>query len=213
MVVAVSLSCAKVEPPQAVETRACIERFDPSIDYFPEKARVEEARLFSVSYHRHYKVFRARFPRFETHANDPGGDSTFRGEETFVLLQCGAPAPPLEGDLAGAFVISVPAQGVALATNEDLGMVMALGLLDAVVAVGNDAIYDDEAAARLASGRIKLTGGWGGAHANGEQLVGVEPDVVIFGAFHARSRDNLALARKLGLKAAPSMNRAGEVGR
>ena len=74
-------------------TRGCIDRVDPSKDYFPDKVTVDDAVNFSVTYHRSYKIV-------QTRATAPPNSS-----ERYVLVQCGTPAPPLQGALAGAQVV------------------------------------------------------------------------------------------------------------
>ena len=77
-------------------TRQCVERFDPSIDYFPDKVALEDATNFTVEYRRSYKVITLN----EAFAGGP--------PERYVLVQCGAAVPALTGDLAGAQIIIVP---------------------------------------------------------------------------------------------------------
>merc|ERR1719401_3362181 len=82
----------------------CIDpaEFDPEKDYFPHKAIVEVAELFSIDYHGHYKIVR-----------------NTEDDKTYVLVQCGAPAPSAE-ELAAIgitdvdFTIDVPLTNVAL---------------------------------------------------------------------------------------------------
>src|SRR5260221_8329569 len=78
-------------------TSACVERFDPATDYFPDKAVVEDAAHFSVEYRRSYKVVTVK-------ESYPGGPA-----ERYVLVQCGTPAPKLEGPLADTEGVSVAA--------------------------------------------------------------------------------------------------------
>ena len=90
--------------------KACIESYDPTKDYFPDKTKLEFAHNFSVTYHASYKVVSVRRPA-------DGGI-----EENYVLLQCGAPKPTLSGDLSTAPVITVPIQSMfsAAATHMPL---------------------------------------------------------------------------------------------
>src|SRR2546425_36102 len=115
-------------------SKPCIGNYDPSLDYFPVKISVKYAANFDVSYHRHYKVVRT-FP------HSPDQDLT--EASTFVLVQCGAPLPALEGELAGAFAFRIPARNVALTLNEDLAMVYLLGLAGRVVATGAPSHYPE----------------------------------------------------------------------
>src|SRR5947208_15627658 len=82
--------------PAANVTTGCVDRFDPAADYFPDKLAIEDAVGFSVEYRRSYKVVTVR-------------DATEGGPpERYVLAQCGKPATPLTGGLAGAQLGSVP---------------------------------------------------------------------------------------------------------
>ena len=80
----------------AADERKCAESFDPARDYFPEKTTLDYAENLSVEYHKSYKVVTVRRPS----ENGP--------LERYVLLQCGAPRPPLNGDLGNAPVVSIP---------------------------------------------------------------------------------------------------------
>ena len=70
--------------------------FDPNTDYFPHKVTVEEAVHFSVEYFNHYKIVR-----------------NLEDNQTYVLVQCGAPAP--DPPIAeAAYTVDVPLTQVAL---------------------------------------------------------------------------------------------------
>jgi len=71
---------------------ACVEDFQEGIDYFPEKASISHAQNFSIEYHDYFKVLKI-----------PEGTKT-----VYVLVQCGAPKPPLTGPLADAEIIQIP---------------------------------------------------------------------------------------------------------
>jgi cobalamin transport system substrate-binding protein len=103
--------------------RGCLGAYEPSKDYFPDKVTVEDAVSFSVTYHRSYKVVGVR---------DAAGASTV---ERYVLVQCGAPPPPLAGDLAGAQVVTVPISSLYSASPTHLSMLVDLGRLDVLTGV------------------------------------------------------------------------------
>lgn len=53
----------QTDPPTAIDTTdECVSNYDPSVDYFPEKAKTDHANGFSVEYHRHYKTVTVREP-------------------------------------------------------------------------------------------------------------------------------------------------------
>ncbi|MCC6734694.1 MAG: ABC transporter substrate-binding protein [Bauldia sp.] len=103
----------------------CVTVFDPAVDYFPDKTTVEYAANFSVAYFNSYKVVTVAEP--------------FQGgaPETYVLLQCGAPAPELTGDLAGATVVPVPVETIFSASATHNPMLEALGVLDRLTGVSS----------------------------------------------------------------------------
>ena len=76
-------------------TRGCVDRFDAAKDYFPDKATIEDAVHFSVTYRRSYKVL-------SVPATGPDSQA-----ERYVLRPK-ASVPRLEGDLIGAQIASVP---------------------------------------------------------------------------------------------------------
>jgi len=103
-------------------TNGCVDRFEPTIDYFPDKVTVDEALHFSVSYHRSYKVVAMK-------------TGTPSGTERHVLVQCGAPAPPLQGELAGAQVVTIPIASLYSESTTHLGLLVDLQRLDVLTGV------------------------------------------------------------------------------
>jgi energy-coupling factor transporter ATP-binding protein EcfA2 len=90
----------------------CIDRFDPGTDYFPDKAAVEDAVNFSVTYQRSFKVVDVR-------------TAAAGSRERYVLVQCGAPAPSPQGDLAGAQVVRVPIASLYSASTTHMALLAA----------------------------------------------------------------------------------------
>jgi iron complex transport system substrate-binding protein len=178
----------------------CVETFDPEADYFPFKVEVQHADLVTISYHGHYKVLRTTFRGF---ADNP----RFTTTETYVLVQCGTPTPDLRDRLAGAHVVQIPARSVTTTTNEDLGMIDALGLLPHVKSVGSRAVYPQHLWDAVREGRLPVTGGWGAEGPQLELLASLAPDVVIVGAFHSAVSSNMQRVREIGLTTVPSLNR------
>lgn len=120
-------------------TRGCVETFDAAADYFPDKATVEEAVHFSVTYHRSYKVVSVR------------EESTASPSERYVLVQCGTPAPRLEGDLAGAQVATVPITSLYSASTTHLPLLVDLGRLDVLTGVSQRRHLTGDAIVKRAS--------------------------------------------------------------
>lgn len=143
-VVVAAAQARPTAPPLASNvTRGCVDRFDPSVDYFPDKVALEDARNFSVTYHRSYK----------TVVVHDGARATV---ERYVLVQCGAPAPPLQGDLAGAQVIPVPIASFYSGSTTHLSLLVDLGRLDVLTGVSKLAfLTGDEILARVRTGKVR----------------------------------------------------------
>jgi iron complex transport system substrate-binding protein len=178
----------------------CVERFDPATDYFPDKATFESARQVSVSYHGHYKVMTVTFLGF---TDSP----EYRSVERYLLVQCGTPAPPLTDALAGAQILSIPAKTVTVTNNEDLGLMIALGLRDQIKSVGSRAIYDEELWNKFRAGRLPVTFGWGTSEIHLEWMLDLKPDVVLVGAYQSQAALNMQRVRDLGIQTLPSLSR------
>ncbi len=120
----------------------CVEKFDPTADYFPDKIAVEDAVNFSVSYHRAYKVV-------DVHTTKDGS------RERYVLSQCGAPLPALQGELAGAQVVRVPIASLYSQSTTHLGSLVDLHRLDVLTGVSMlKRLIGDEILKRASSGQV-----------------------------------------------------------
>ena len=110
-------ACTRPSPPASApdSARDCIEKYDPLKDYFPDKASVEYAQNFSVEYRGSYKVVTVRRPREGGH------------DEKYVLVQCGAPQPQLDGDLSGSQVVSIPIRSMFSASSTHMPLLVDLG--------------------------------------------------------------------------------------
>jgi iron complex transport system substrate-binding protein len=178
----------------------CVDHFDPATDYFPDKATFESAAQVDVTYHGNYKVVTVTFRGFTDNPD-------FRSVERYALVQCGTPVPPLLGALEGAEVISIPAKTVTVTNNEDLGMMIALGLRDQIRSVGSRAIYDDELWKKFKEGRLPVTFGWGTSEIHVEWMLDLKPDVIVIGAFQSQATLNMQRAKDVGLQTIPSLTR------
>jgi iron complex transport system substrate-binding protein len=178
----------------------CVDHFDPATDYFPDKAIFDNARQVQVNYHGHYKVMTVTFRGFSDNPD-------YRSVERYVLVQCGTPAPALVGPLAGASVVTIPAKTVTVTSNEDLGMMIALGLRDQIKSVGSRAIFDEALWRKYLEGNLMVTFGWGTSEIHVEWMLDLKPDVVIVGAFQSQAALNMQRARDVGLQTIPSLTR------
>jgi iron complex transport system substrate-binding protein len=181
-------------------TGECVEGFDPSIDYFPDKITPKHARIYSVSYHGHYKVVRLKAPRTNQEEN-PVAD-------TMVLVQCGAPAPSLRGELAGATVIETPARTIAANDNIDVGFINRLGQAERLIAVGGREIYNEQIRRRWDEKKLASIGfAWHEAP-NLEVVLAYQPDVLFMRRSALTQAEAMQKARRLGIKAAPTLARS-----
>lgn len=106
--------------------QGCIKDFDPSKDYFGDKATLGDARDITVSYHKSYKVVTLKHP-----------SNTATKPVQYVLVQCGAPDPHLDGELAKAQRITIPTTKVALGSTTLPMKFQMLGKLDSVAGMVN----------------------------------------------------------------------------
>ncbi|MEM9618906.1 MAG: ABC transporter substrate-binding protein [Pseudomonadota bacterium] len=175
----------------------CVSAFDPEADYFPDKADIRYAEGFNVSYHGHYKVVTIYSP----------GEGSERAKDVMVLVQCGAPAPVLTGDIAGATLIEIPAR--AIGANEDLSLnrVRALGFTDRIIAMGSEGVYAPELRRRWESGEVMLIGASFHGPPNFEKLLAQPPDVLFLSTASVSSPSaSIHRSRDLGLPAVPSVS-------
>jgi len=124
-------------------TSGCVDRFDAAADYFPDKATVDDAVVFRVEYRKSYKVVTVT-------QSSAGGPA-----ERYVLAQCGAPAPPLEGALAGAQLVTVPVKSFFAFSTTHLSLLGDLGRPDVLTGVAQgDAVTDPAVRKRFKAGEI-----------------------------------------------------------
>ena len=111
-------------PPITSNPRDCLSDFQPGVDYFPDKVEAIYAEGWSVRYQGHYKVLTIEPVPYVQNAR----------QDTYVLVQCGAPTPDLSGDLAGAHVIPIPAGTFWTASGSGWFVALeTLGLSDTVL--------------------------------------------------------------------------------
>jgi iron complex transport system substrate-binding protein len=137
------ISCGVMAAAQRPIAAGCIEKFDPTVDYFPDKASIEDAVNFSVDYRKSYKVVTMK-------AAQDGGPP-----EHYVLVQCGAPVPKLAGDMAGAQVVTVPIASFFAFSTTNLSLLVDLGRLDVLTGLAQfDPIASPKVKARIRTGKV-----------------------------------------------------------
>ena len=178
-VLMMSLALPWVSAQEAVVPDACVTDYDPSVDYFPDKVTVDDAQGFTVEYHQNYKRVTVVQP--------------WQGAEqsaSYVLVQCGTPAPEDTGD---AEVVQVPVESVVSLSTSFLPPIVTQGLVDRLVAI-DTSLYTSstEVLDRVASGdTIEVGGGGSGQAVNVEQLIDLQPGLILTQQF---SGDNSTLA-------------------
>ncbi|MEQ1693140.1 MAG: ABC transporter substrate-binding protein [Gemmatimonas sp.] len=141
----VIVAAQRPEPSVAASnfTRGCAEKFDAAADYFPDRVAIEDAANFRVEYRRSYKVITIK----EAH---PGGPA-----ERYVLLQCGAPVPTLEGELTGAQIVTVPITSLFVFSTTHLSLLADLNRVDVLTGVAQrNVVMDPQAEARIRAGKV-----------------------------------------------------------
>ena len=169
--------------PAALEanlTDRCAEEDEADLDLFPEQASFEHAERVDVRYHDHYKVVEVT--------------TTFTDEPvTFVLLQCGAEPPELDGDLAEAPVIEVPVEEAVTLTTVNVAHFDALDAVDRLVGVGTtDFVTTASVRERIDAGEVEGYGTPEGPP-DAERLIAASPDVAVLDAFGDSVLDDVAL--------------------
>jgi iron complex transport system substrate-binding protein len=179
----------------------CVEEFDSDMDYFPDKVAADVSTGWSVDYERNYKVVRTGLADLTG-----GGEGRF---DTYVLVQCGTPAPSLAGDLADATVIEVPVTTTVATYYEDITALYELGVAESIVAIP-DAGFLAEAGKvlptavtdRVASGEVANFGDTVSA----EFFVDLGPDVVF--SYSVYGYDDHDLLRDVGVAVVSTLNAA-----
>ncbi len=144
-------------------TTGCVDTYDPSVDYFPQKATVAYAENFSVEYANHYKVI-------TVNQTWPGSDPV-----RYVLVQCGTPAPE---EVDADAVIEVPAGSLVTMATTYLPFVVDLGLLDYLIGHDEfDYVSTPEVRARIEAGELNEVGS--GAGVSVETVIDLEPSLIL----------------------------------
>ncbi|MBX3015067.1 MAG: ABC transporter substrate-binding protein [Caldilineaceae bacterium] len=145
-------------------TTGCVENFDPTVDYFPDKVTPAYAIGWTVEYYNHYKI--VSLPT-------PWNDAT----ETFqyLLLQCGTPMPDGYADLP---MIQVPVQRVITMSSTQLPHLAKLNRLGNLV--GHESFqYVNTPAVRALIDAGKLVEVGSGAAVNVEVAIDADPDLIL----------------------------------
>lgn len=173
--------------PMANLTAGCLDRYDPEIDYFPEKATLTHAQGFTLEYFKHYKVVTVTTPW-------PNARESF----SYLLVRCGAPVP--EG-FADAQVIQIPVRSVAVLSTTHLPHLERLDALDRLSAVSSrDSVYSPTVREKIAAGAVTEIGR--GPSINLEMILDLGPELVT-AVGHDQPQYNIhPLLRRAGINVA-----------
>jgi iron complex transport system substrate-binding protein len=151
-------------------TDSCVESYDPSVDYFPEKATIEYAENLTIEYFNHYKRVTVEAPYVGS------------APVVYLLVQCGTPAPE---DVEADAVFEIPAQTAVAMSTTQLPHFAELGLVDRLVGLDSFLyVNTPEVLERIDAGEmIEVGGGSSGTTINVELVLDAEPDIVLTYAY------------------------------
>jgi iron complex transport system substrate-binding protein len=173
-----------VAAPEANLTGGCVETYDESVDYFPDKTEVTHAEGFTVEYHNNYKVVTVLTP--------------FAGAEQpaqYILLQCGAPAPEGMDDIP---IVEVPVNTIVAMSTTYLPALEELGLLDTLVGVDTSLYTTNETVVGMVQNGVVAEIG-NGAEVNVEIALDLDPDLIMTSATGTPEYDAHPVLQEAGL--------------
>lgn len=165
--------------------RQCVQKYDPTVDYFPSKATIKHAQGFTVTYHKHYKIVTVKQPY-----------TNAKSAIQYVLLQCGTPEPK---GFSEAQIISIPARSIISLSTTHLPHLETLDTLDRLLGVTDyNLIYWTPALLQLKDTQLTEIGK--NYRLNIEKITQLNPDLITaYGVGNAQD-DQYAKLLELGLK-------------
>ncbi|MEO0338087.1 MAG: ABC transporter substrate-binding protein [Bacteroidota bacterium] len=167
-------------------------------DHFADKVVIEFAQHFSVSYHGNYKVVQTDATFYPNGKNGKEEDR----KDILVLVQKGTEAPPLEGALKGATILSIPAKTVAVNVQHSESFLRELELVDRINAIGGLYSYNDEMRNKALSNQIGQVGYSWHSPPNLEVLLERQPDLFLMTTASMAHTESLDKCRQLGVPTA-----------
>lgn len=145
-------------------TTRCVEKFDPAVDYFPDKVTPAYAIGWTVEYHNHYKI--VSLPTPWNNATE-----TFQ----YLLVQCGTPTPAGYPDLP---VIEVPVKRVITMSSTQLPHLLKLNRLANLIGHEDfQNVNTPEVRDLINAGKLVEVGS--GASVNIEVVIEADPDLIM----------------------------------
>ncbi len=162
---------------------ACVSRYDAAVDYFPDKVQFQYAQGIRVEYHRHYKIVTL-----------PSSTQPAYPAITYILVQCGTPAP---SGVQGT-VVTVPIATIAALSSTYLPHLDSLGVLDRLVAIDHRKhINNRTVQTYVQQGKVREVGTE--SSLNTEQLLDVNPALVMTYQIPGATADNVTRLTAAGL--------------
>lgn len=152
-------------------TDTCVTDYNPDMDYFPDKVEIAHAENLAVEYFNHYKVV--------TVADAYDSADLF----TYVLVQCGTPAPDESNFPNNSLFIEVPAGNIIALQTTQIPHLSTLGLLDRLVGLSSFE-YVNTPVVRDLIERDMLTAVGSGASINLEVVLELAPDLVMTSGYN-----------------------------
>ncbi|MBJ7579324.1 ABC transporter substrate-binding protein [Devosia sp. MC532] len=142
----------------------CLTSYSAGEDYFAHKAKITNAKNFSLSYHDSYKLLTVKKPF-------PGGQP-----ETYLLNLCGAPLPKLEQQIDA--VIQVPIRSVFAGSTTQNPSLLALGQVETITGIARkDFVSLPEVLAQISKPDVTEFESSGAVDV--ERIASAQPDLVL----------------------------------
>ncbi len=153
----------KTQSPKPASVAKCSTVYDPAVDYFPNKIKVNHAKGFTVDYHRNYKVVSVKNPW-------RNADTTFQ----YVLVQCNTPIPK---GFDKSQIVQVPVNSVVVMSTTHLPLLDKLGLIDRLIGVTDfNQVNTPSVVAKIKAGKLQEVGR--SSNTNVEKVLEIRPELV-----------------------------------
>ncbi|NMG18287.1 ABC transporter substrate-binding protein [Brasilonema bromeliae] len=189
LVAVLAIACHSTTTPPTLPThiKECAQTYNPNTDYFPEKVTVNYATGFEVEYYKNYKVVTVK---------NPWRDAQVSFQ--YILVQCGTPVPT---GFNQSQVITVPINTVVSLSTTHLPHLAKLGVVDKLIGVSDSKqVNTPEVVEKMKQGKITKVGN--NASLNVEQLLEINPNLVMTYGTGDKQTDNYPKIQEAGLKVA-----------
>jgi iron complex transport system substrate-binding protein len=168
---------ATAGPDTGANPAGCVEGDAATGEQFPDQFTVQHAENYTLTYAETYKVLTVAEPD--------------AGAHTYVLVQCGTEAPPLDGELDGATVVEIPVATVFSESTSHLGFIDVLDLEGTVTGVSDGAwVVTPSIRERIDAGEVESFNTT--MVIDTELVVAADPDVYITGGYDDPAHEAIA---------------------